>query len=39
MTKILLAEDQALVRQGLKLMIETDETLHVTGEAAMGKKP
>lgn len=38
MTKILLAEDQALVRQGLKLMIETDETLHVTGEASNGKE-
>lgn len=38
MIKILLAEDQALVRQGLKLMIETDEQLQVTGEAADGKE-
>lgn len=38
MTKILLAEDQALVRQGLKLMIETDQTFHVAGEASNGKE-
>lgn len=38
MVKILLAEDQALVRQGLKLMIETDENLQVTGEASNGKE-
>lgn len=38
MIKILLAEDQALVRQGLKLMIETDNELKVTGEASNGKE-
>lgn len=38
MNKILLAEDQALVRQGLKLMIETDPELKVTGESSNGKE-
>lgn len=38
MIKILLAEDQALVRQGLKLMIETDKELQVIGEASNGKE-
>lgn len=38
MVKILVAEDQALVRQGLKLMIETDAELTVTGEASNGKE-
>lgn len=38
MVKILVAEDQALVRQGLKLMIETDDELRVTGEASNGKE-
>ena len=38
MTRILLAEDQGMVRQGLKMMIETDEKLHVTGEAGNGKE-
>ncbi|MCR6109144.1 response regulator transcription factor [Bacillus sp. A301a_S52] len=36
MISILLAEDQSLVRQGLKMMIETDDTLRVTGEAVNG---
>lgn len=36
MKKVLLAEDQALVAQGLKLMIETDQELKVTGEARNG---
>lgn len=36
MIRILLAEDQAMVRQGLKMMIETDVELKVTGEAAHG---
>ncbi|GKU78932.1 response regulator transcription factor [Paenibacillus sp. L3-i20] len=36
MIRILLAEDQAMVRQGLKMMIETDENMRVTGEAANG---
>lgn len=38
MTNILLAEDQTLVRQGLKLMIETEEEFQVTGEANDGKE-
>lgn len=38
MIRILLAEDQVLVRQGLKLMIETDEELTVTAEASNGKE-
>lgn len=38
MVSILLAEDQALVRQGLKMMIETDPKLKVKGEAANGKE-
>lgn len=38
MINILLAEDQALVRQGLKLMIETEEAFRVTGEAANGQE-
>ncbi len=36
MKKVLLAEDQALVAQGLKMMIETDDELRVTGEARNG---
>ncbi|AMC93220.1 LuxR family transcriptional regulator [Erysipelothrix larvae] len=38
MHSILLAEDQALVRQGLKMMIETDPTLKVSGEAENGQQ-
>ncbi|MEN2767945.1 response regulator transcription factor [Ornithinibacillus xuwenensis] len=38
MIKVLLAEDQIMVRQGLKAMIETDEEIIVTGEAANGKE-
>ncbi|MFF2888231.1 response regulator [Paenibacillus sp. NPDC057967] len=38
MNRILLAEDQAMVLQGLKMMIETDAGLKVTGEAANGKE-
>lgn len=38
MIKILLAEDQAMVRQGLKMMIETDGGLRVTGEAVHGRE-
>lgn len=38
MIKILLAEDQGMVRQGLKMMIETDEELRVTGEASNGQE-
>lgn len=36
--KVLLAEDQVMVRQGLKAMIETDEEIVVTGEADNGKE-
>lgn len=36
--KVLLAEDQVMVRQGLKAMLETDEELTVTGEASNGKE-
>ncbi|WP_078596287.1 response regulator [Evansella clarkii] len=38
MIRILLAEDQGMVRQGLKLMVETDVELKVTGEASNGKE-
>lgn len=38
MIKVLLAEDQVMVRQGLKAMIETDEEIRVTGEAEHGKE-
>lgn len=38
MIKVLLAEDQVMVRQGLKMMIETDEDIRVTGEADNGKE-
>lgn len=37
MIRILLAEDQGMVRQGLKMMIETDPELTVAGEASDGK--
>lgn len=38
MIRILLAEDQAMVRAGLKMMIETAPDMRVTGEAANGKE-
>lgn len=38
MIRILLAEDQKLVRQGLKMMIESDPEMKVTGEAANGQE-
>lgn len=38
MVNILLAEDQGLVRESLKMMIETDPDLKVTGLAADGQK-
>lgn len=38
MIRILLAEDQAMVRQGLKMMIETAADLRVTGQAVDGKE-
>lgn len=38
MIRILLAEDQVMVRQGLKMMIETDEEMKVVAEASNGKE-
>lgn len=38
MIRILLAEDQVMVRQGLKLMIESDKEMKVAGEADNGKE-
>ena len=38
MIRILLVEDQVLVRRGLKMMIETDPEIRVTGEAGNGKE-
>ncbi|MFA9558364.1 response regulator [Evansella sp. AB-rgal1] len=38
MIRILIAEDQCMVRHGLKMMIETDEELRITGEAKNGKE-
>ncbi|SFL44609.1 two component transcriptional regulator, LuxR family [Gracilibacillus orientalis] len=38
MIKVLLAEDQVMVRQGLKAMIEVDEEIEVTGEADNGRQ-
>lgn len=38
MIRILLAEDQVMVRQGLKMMIESDAEMQVTGEADNGKE-
>lgn len=38
MIRILIAEDQAMVRRGLKVMIETDEKMKVMGEAKNGKE-
>lgn len=38
MIRILLAEDQLMVREGLKMMMETDEEIKVTGEASNGKE-
>lgn len=38
MYSIILAEDQALVRRGLKMMIETDPELKVISEAETGKE-
>ncbi|WP_163580740.1 response regulator transcription factor [Gracilibacillus saliphilus] len=38
MIKVLLAEDQVMVRQGLKAMIETDKEIEVTGEADNGRQ-
>lgn len=38
MIRVLLAEDQIMVRQGLKAMLETDASIRVTGEAGNGKE-
>lgn len=38
MIRILLVEDEVMVRQGLKMMIESDEEMKVTGEAGNGKE-
>lgn len=38
MIRILLVEDQVLVRRGLKMMIETDPEIQVTGEASNGQE-
>ncbi|XEC95884.1 response regulator [Paenibacillus tarimensis] len=38
MNRILIAEDQKMVRQGLKMMIETDPEMRVTGEASNGRE-
>lgn len=38
MWRILLVEDQTIVRQGLKIILEQDEKLKVTHEAANGKE-
>lgn len=38
MIRILLAEDQTMVRHGLKMMIETDIEMRVFGEAANGRE-
>lgn len=38
MIDILIAEDQELVRQGLKLMIETDKEMRVIGQASNGQE-
>lgn len=38
MIKVLLAEDQVMVRQGLKAMIGTDAEIEVTGEADNGQE-
>lgn len=38
MIRVLLAEDQVMVRQGLKMMMETDADIKVMGEAGNGKE-
>lgn len=38
MIRILIAEDQKMVRQGLKMMIESDPEMRVTGEADNGRQ-
>ncbi|HLQ70588.1 MAG TPA: response regulator transcription factor [Bacillota bacterium] len=38
MVRVLLVEDQAIVRQGLKAILEQDKTINVTHEAANGRE-
>lgn len=38
MVTVALADDHVIVRQGLRLLLETDPTLRVVGEAADGKE-
>jgi DNA-binding NarL/FixJ family response regulator len=38
MWRVLIAEDQAIVRQGLKMMLEQDEKLKVIAEAENGRE-
>ncbi|GAB6930282.1 response regulator transcription factor [Paenibacillus sp. JCM 10914] len=38
MIRILLAEDQSMVRQGLRMMIESDAEMKVSGEACNGRE-
>ena len=35
-TKVLLVDDQPVIRQGLRVMLATDEAIEVVGEAASG---
>ena len=36
--KVLIVDDHAIVREGLKAVLQIDPTLHVVGEAANGKQ-
>ena len=38
MTRVLLADDQALVRQGFRLILELEDDIDVVGEAANGRR-
>jgi YesN/AraC family two-component response regulator len=38
MTRLLLADDQAVVRAGLRTILETDEAIEVVGEANDGQE-
>ena len=38
MTRVLLADDQAIVRAGLRTILETDEAIEVVGEASDGRE-
>lgn len=39
MYKVLIADDHLVVREGLKLLIETNDHYTITGEAENGKPP